>query len=59
MSPTVAPEGTVRAAELNEKIRSLVSACPAVRLRPEQSAEYWRLVGLWNAAVRGDVVEAA
>ncbi|WP_307813150.1 hypothetical protein [Streptomyces sp. N35] len=49
----------MRADELNEQIRLLVSACPAVRLRPEQSAEYWRLVAEWNAAVRSEVVEAA
>lgn len=59
MPPAPCAPGSVRAAELNERIRLLVSACPAVRLRPEQSAEYWRLVAEWNAAVRRELVEAA
>lgn len=59
MSPSPPPCGPVRSAdELNRRIRALWGH-PAVRLRPEQRAEYERLVAEWARAVRGEVVEAA
>ncbi|MGW7087479.1 hypothetical protein ACWGH2_28835 [Streptomyces sp. NPDC054871] len=59
MSPAPPSPGSSRSAdELNELIRALWP-CPAVRLRPEQRAEYEALVVEWAAAVRGEIVEAA
>lgn len=62
MPPTSSHRGTVRplrtAAVVNAEIRALWS-CAAVRLRPEQRAEYARLVEEWAAAVRYEVLVQA
>ncbi|QCX81298.1 hypothetical protein C9F11_38575 [Streptomyces sp. YIM 121038] len=59
MSPKPQHCGLARSAdEVNELIRRMMERSGG-RLRPEQRAEYERLVAEWAAAVRAEIVRAA
>lgn len=47
------------AAELNEAIRALMRRASGRPLWDDESAEYARLLTLWAAAVRAELVRAA
>jgi hypothetical protein len=59
MPPTPTPDGSPRSAdELNAQIRALLERTRR-QLTDAERAEYEGLVLRWEAAIRGEVVEAA